>query len=100
MHARSAIRWGIAFAVLALAAGPAGAQTNPAQTSPADQGQPGQPGQPPSSTVTVTPPSQTAQGQVGFQRKTNLTFPEMLTEGDAIIKKVGDLKGEVKKTLE
>jgi hypothetical protein len=94
MHARSAIKWGFVFAVLALAAGPAGAQTNPAT------GDQGQPAQPPPSSVSVTPPSATAEGQVGFQRKPTLTFPEMLTEGDGVIKKVTALKAEVKKSLD
>lgn len=100
MHARAAIKWVFAFGVLALVAGPAGAQTLPAGPGPGDQGGPAGPGGAGGPPANVTVTQTLAEGQVGFQRKQTLTFPEMITESDSILKKIGDAKKGVKQVLE
>jgi hypothetical protein len=80
MRVRSLAKWVVAFVALALAAGPAGAQQPaPAGTAPA-------PG--------------TAEGQVGFQRKTSLTPQEQLAESAKHLSRMEGAAGGVRKMLE
>jgi hypothetical protein len=82
MRVRSLAKWLMAFVALALAAGPAVAQ----QPAPA-------PGSPP-------PASSTAEGQVGFQRKTSLTPQEQLAEAAKHLSRMEGAAGGVRKMLE
>lgn len=82
MRVRSAFKWVFAFGVLAFAAGPAGAQPNGAAPSAGN------------------PPSATADGQVGFQRKTSLTPQEQLAEAQRHIARMENAGTGVRKMLE
>jgi hypothetical protein len=83
MSVRSATKWIFAFGVLALAAGPAGAQP---------QGNGG---------ATSTPgASAQADGQVGFQRKTSLTPQEQLGESMKHLARMDGAASGVRKMLE
>lgn len=86
MRTRSALKWLLAFGVLALAAGPAGAQ----------------PGQPPNNGAAAngSQPTTNADGQVGFQRKTSLTPQEQLTESGKHLTRMEGAAGGVRKMLE
>lgn len=77
-------KWVVAFGVLALAAGPAGAQPAPNA----------------SSTPASTPPAPGADGQVGFQRKTSLTPQEQLSEGGKHLTRMEGAASGVRKMLE
>jgi hypothetical protein len=83
MRFRSTLKWLFAFGVLALAAGPAGAQ--PGDLPPAPP-----PPEPPSAT----------EGQVGFQRKTTLTPQEQLAESAKHLSRMEAAAGGVRKQLE
>lgn len=93
MRGRSALKWGFAFGVLALAAGPAGAQQ-------------------PNGGAAASSAGSSTDGQVGFQRKTSLTPGEQLVEaqkhlvrmeaaGSGVRKMLGDARQQrdVVKTL-
>jgi hypothetical protein len=80
MRTRSALKWVFAFGVLALAAGPAGAQ-------------------PGGAAAPASPPSPT-DGQVGFQRKTSLTPQEQLVESQRHLSRMEGAAGGVRKMLE
>lgn len=81
MRIRSALKWVFSFGVLAVAAGPAGAQ------------QPGAAPPPPAA-------GQTAEGQVGFQRKTALTPQEQLVEANKHVARMEGAAAGVRKMLE
>jgi hypothetical protein len=81
MRARSALKWVFAFGVLAVAAGPAGAQ-QPAAAGPGN------------------PAAPTTDGQVGFQRKTSLTPQEQLIESQKHVSRMDGAAGGVRKMLE
>lgn len=85
MSVRSKAKWIVAFGVLALAAGPAGAQpaSGGANTAPATGG-------------AVAP----ADGQVGFQRKTSLTPQEQLGESVRHLARMDGAGNGVRKMLE
>ncbi|MCW5831608.1 MAG: hypothetical protein KIS78_04040 [Labilithrix sp.] len=80
MRVRLALKWVFAFGVLALAAGPAGAQVPNGGAAPS-AGQP-------------------ADGQVGFQRKTSLTPQEQLVESQKHLARMEGAAGGVRKMLE
>ncbi len=80
MRTRSALKWVFAFGVLALAAGPAGAQ----QPTPTN----------------TAPPAPAADGQVGFQRKTSLTPQEQVVEVNKHLSRMEGAAGGVRKMLE
>lgn len=82
MRFRSALKWLFAFGILALAAGPAGAQSG------------GAPAASPSST------GATADAQVGFQRKTSLTPQEQLAESVKHLSRMEGAASGVRKQLE
>lgn len=82
MRVRSALKWVVAFGVLAAVAGPAGAQPNNG---------------PPSGTA---PPANPADGQVGFQRKTSLSPQEQLVEAQRHIGRMEGAGAGVRKMLE
>jgi hypothetical protein len=84
MRVRSALKWSFAFGVLALAAGPAGAQPNGGSTAA---------GSGPSA-------GQATDGQVGFQRKTSLTPQEQLVESHKHLSRMEGAAGGVRKMLE
>jgi hypothetical protein len=85
MRIGSKVKWLIAFGLVALAAGPAGAQ---------------QP-QPTGSTPAPAPPAPpSADGQVGFQRKTTLTPQEQLTESNKHVSRMEGAANGVRKQLE
>jgi len=73
------MKWGFAFGVLALAAGPAGAQSGGAVPPPAGGD---------------------ASGTVGFQRKTQLTPQEQLAESAKHLGRMEQAAGGVRKMLE
>lgn len=81
MGFRSATKWIIGFGVLALAAGPAGAQQGGGNAPAAS-----------------APPS--ADAQVGFQRKTTLTPQEQLAESQKHIARMDGAAAGVRKMLE
>lgn len=81
MRMRSALKWVFAFGALALAAGPAGAQ-------------PG--GAPPNGPAAGS----SADGQVGFQRKTSLSPQEQLVESQRHLVRMEGAAGGVRKMLE
>lgn len=83
MRFQRTLKWGFAFGVLALAAGPAGAQ-------PGAQGGQG----------SSTAGSASADGQVGFQRKTTLSPPEQLAESAKHLARMEGAAGGVRKQLE
>lgn len=83
MRIGSKVKWLIAFGFVALAAGPAGAQ------QPQPTGNPPAPPAPPS-----------ADGQVGFQRKTTLTPQEQLTESNKHLSRMEGAAAGVRKQLE
>ncbi|MBX3202916.1 MAG: hypothetical protein KF894_32615, partial [Labilithrix sp.] len=78
---RLALKWVFAFGVLALAAGPAGAQEPSGGAGAPSGGQP-------------------ADGQVGFQRKTSLTPQEQLVESQKHLTRMEGAAGGVRKMLE
>jgi hypothetical protein len=80
MRSRTALKWVLAFGVLALAAGPAGAQ---------------QPGG-----TTAPPAGNATDGQVGFQRKTSLTPQEQSVEVAKHLSRMEGAAGGVRKMLE
>jgi DNA-binding FrmR family transcriptional regulator len=82
MRTRSALKWLLAFGVLALAAGPAGAQTPT-----------GSPGAQPSGGAS-------ADGQVGFQRKTALTPQEQTLEVNKHLSRMEGAAAGVRRMLE
>lgn len=82
MRVRSAMKWIFAFGALALVGGPAGAQQ-------ADSGNAAAPATP-----------QTADGQVGFQRKTVLSPQEQLDEAQKHLARMEGAAGNVRKMLE
>ena len=83
MRVRSAVKWVFAFGVLALAAGPAGAQQpNAGGGAAAPAGNP------------------TSDGQVGFQRKTTLTPQEQLVESQKHLARMEGAGTGVRKMLE
>jgi hypothetical protein len=86
MRTRTALKWLFTFSVLALAAGPAGAQPG-AANAPAPSG--------PS-----VPPPPSADGQVGFQRKTSLTPQEQLAESGKHLSRMEGAGTGVRKMLE
>lgn len=81
MRGRSAAKWVFAFGVLALAASPAGAQSNSGATTP------------PADAAT------TAEGQVGFERKTTLTPEEQLVESGKHLTRMQSAAGGIRKML-
>lgn len=81
MRVSSKLKWVFAFGALALAAGPAGAQTSPAAAPPA-----------------AAPAASDA--QVGFQRKTTLTPKEQLDESAKHLVRMDSAAGGVRKMLE
>ncbi len=81
MRVRLALKWVFAFGVLALAAGPAGAQEPSGGAGAPSGGQP-------------------ADGQVGFQRKTSLTPQEQLVESQKHLTRMEGAAGGVRKMLE
>lgn len=81
MRIRSTVKWLVAFGVLALAAGPAGAQ----QTTPA---------------ATPAAPSPGPDGQVGFQQKTSLTPEEQVAESNKHLSRMEGAAAGVRKQLE
>lgn len=83
MRFRSTLKWLFAFGVLALAAGPAGAQPGGSSPAPATNG--------------ANPPSD---GQVGFQRKTSLTPQEQLVESSKHLSRMEGAASGVRKMLE
>jgi hypothetical protein len=85
MPLRSTLKWVLAFAVLAVAAGPAGAQQPGGSTGPGAGGG----GQPASS-----------DGQVGFQRKTSLSPQEQLVESQKHMSRMEGAASGVRKMLE
>ncbi len=80
MRVRAAWRWVFAFGVLAVAAGPAGAQ---------------QPGTPPP----VAPGAGAADGQVSFQGKRSLTPTEQLAEGNSHVLRISGVGDSVRRML-
>ncbi len=82
MRFQRQLKWLFAFGVLALAAGPAGAQ--PTAAPPAN---------------TPDPPT-SADGQVGFQRKTTLTPQEQLSESGKHLARMEGAATGVRKQLE
>jgi hypothetical protein len=86
MRVRSALKWVFAFGVLAVAAGPAGAQ------------QPS--GAAPSTAAAPVGQGQATDGQVGFQRKTSLTPQEQLVESQKHVARMEGAAGGVRKMLE
>ncbi len=81
MRVRTAVKWVFAFGVLALAAGPAGAQQpNGGAAAPAG--------------------GQTTDAQVGFQRKTSLTPQEQLVEAQKHVVRMEGAATGVRKMLE
>ncbi len=86
MRVRTAVKWVFAFGVLALAAGPAGAQ----QPNGGGAAAPG---------PAPTGPSST-DGQVGFQRKTTLTPQEQLAEAQKHVTRMEGAATGVRKMLE
>lgn len=78
------LRWVIAAALLAYAASPAGAQ--PAQPLPTPAGAP--------------TAGSSADAQVGFQRKTQLSPQEQLVEGDRSIQRMEQAGSSVRKQLQ
>lgn len=90
MRVRSALKWIFAFGVLALAAGPAGAQPN--GNSPSGPG---------SSTGAAGATGAAAvDGQVGFQRKTSLSPQEQLVESGKHLTRMESAAGGVRRMLE
>jgi hypothetical protein len=81
MGLRAGMKWLFAFGVLAVAAGPAGAQQ-------------------PSAGAAGAPPSGQTDGQVGFQRKTSLTPQEQLVESQKHVTRMEGAAGGVRKMLE
>lgn len=77
MRVRASLKWVFAFGVLAIAAGPAGAQ--PSGAPPAGGG---------------------ASGAVGFERKTQLTGQEQLVESAKHMGRMEQAAGGVRKMLE
>lgn len=86
MRARSAVKWVFAFGVLAVAAGPAGAQQpNGGPAAPAD----------------VQPAGHSkTDGQVGFQRKTTLSPQEQFVESQKHLARMEGAATGVRKMLE
>lgn len=80
MRGRSALKWVFAFGVLALAAGPAGAQQ-------------------PNGGAAAPSTGQSTDGQVGFQRKTSLTPQEQLVESQKHLGRMEAAAGGVRKML-
>jgi hypothetical protein len=87
MRFQSTLKWVFAFGVLALAAGPAGAQPGPAPSTSA---------QTPSNPSAAS----SADGQVGFQRKTVLTPQEQLLESQKHLARMEGAASGVRKQLE
>jgi DNA-binding FrmR family transcriptional regulator len=82
MRIGSAVKWVFAFGVLALAAGPAGAQ------------------QPAGGATTPGAAAPPTEGQVGFQRKTTLTPQEQLLESGKHLSRMEGAAGGIRKMLE
>jgi hypothetical protein len=82
MPLRSTLKWVLAFAVLAVAAGPAGAQQPGGSTGPGAGG------------------GASSDGQVGFQRKTSLSPQEQLVESQKHMSRMEGAAGGVRKMLE
>lgn len=92
MRVGSALKWMVAFGVLALAAGPAGAQSGAQTTTQAQAGG--------SAAAGAGSSSASADGQVGFQRKTSLTPQEQLGESSKHLARMEAAGVGVRKMLE
>ena len=85
MRVSSKLKWVIAFGGVALAAGPAGAQTTAPSSAPASG---------------ATSSASSTDAQVGFQRKTTLTPKEQLDESAKHVQRMDGAAGGVRKMLE